>query len=118
MKEPDPRCDAAKGANVYSNASYSEETGDVGGFELAVFGGRRALLFDYEGTPWAEPIPLEPGKKLGLWDGLLRRKLVQQPSGREVIDEVSANVKGNLSAEVFRGTIQIGHGKAERLSLK
>jgi hypothetical protein len=74
----DDICMRTASMRIYSNAVFSEETGDVSGFELAV---RKlsdstvdALLYVYEGAPNNEGIHLQghtSGKKLtleGNWD--------------------------------------------------
>ena len=51
-------CASVEGARIYSSAYYVPEAGDVVGMELAVFpdSARPALLFLYEGTPFAYPV--------------------------------------------------------------
>jgi hypothetical protein len=112
------RCELVKGAAIYSNARYIEEAGDVIGFELAFLDDKTALLFDYEGTPDAEPIPLNVSKNSGAWEGALRRKVIEYPSKREVTDTVAATVKGKLIGKGFQGAIQVGQGNSERVNLK
>jgi hypothetical protein len=71
---------------VYSNASYSPESGDVSGYEVALAQGTtgtRALLFVYEGAPNETEIELtgeNTGQKLIL-SGIWTEHLIEYPIG-------------------------------------
>ena len=89
MKEPN--CGRTAEMRVYSNAYLSEETGDVGGIELAIKDKRdssvNALLFVYEGAPNDEAIPLSgsvTNKHLTL-QGNWVEHLVEYPSKKEIV---------------------------------
>jgi len=97
---------------TYSNAEYIEETGDVVGYELAIQHGKDssvyAQLFDYEGVPNEDGIPLSGH----IADGKLTMEgdwvahLIEQPSNKEIIQTTHVTVNGTLGSAWFRGTIK------------
>ncbi len=98
---------------VYSDAYLSEETGDVGGIELAVTEKNNstvdALLFIYEGAPNDEAIPLSgsiANKHLTL-QGNWVEHLVEYPSKKEIVQKHFVRVEGNLDLAAFQGYLKI-----------
>ncbi|MFZ0815628.1 MAG: hypothetical protein WAM78_08915 [Candidatus Sulfotelmatobacter sp.] len=111
MKEPN--CGRTAEMRVYSNAYLSEETGDVGGIELAIKDKRdssvNALLFVYEGAPNDEAIPLSgsvTNKHLTL-QGNWVEHLVEYPSKKEIVQTHFVNVDGTLDLSSYRGDLKI-----------
>jgi hypothetical protein len=99
---------------VYSNAYLSEETGDVGGIELAIKENSDstvdALLFVYEGAPNDEAIPLTgsiANKHLTL-QGNWVEHLVEYPAKKEIVQTHSVKIDGTLDLASFRGDVKIG----------
>jgi hypothetical protein len=98
---------------IYSNAVFSEETGDVTGFELAVKklndSTVDALLYVYEGAPNNNGIHLQgrtSRKKLtieGNWD----EHLIEYPSKKDIVQTHFVTIKGALDPALFRGKIAI-----------
>jgi hypothetical protein len=117
-----PTCKSVEGAVIYSDARYVEEAGDVAGVELAVFprSDKPALLFIYEGTPFADPIPLS-GNRAGAkiqWKGSAVEKLIKYPEKTEVDHTRSALLSGTITEKELVGTLQIEDGAADRVRLK
>ena len=106
-------CARTVSMRVYSNAVFSEETGDVSGFELAVKklndSTVDALLYVYEGAPNNNGIHLQgrtSGKKLtieGNWD----EHLIEYPSKKEIVQTHFVTIDGTLDSAFFRGKITI-----------
>ena len=98
---------------IYSNAVFSEETGDVSGFELAIkkLNGSTvdALLYVYEGAPNNNGIHLQgriSGKKLtieGNWD----EHLIEYPSKKDIVQTHFVTIEGALNPALFGGKITI-----------
>ena len=98
---------------TYSNASLSQETGDVLGFELAIEQHRHstvdALLYVYEGAPNTDGIPISgrlSGKKLVL-QGLWVEHLIEYPSKKETVERHRVRIEGTLTPAAFQGTLTI-----------
>jgi len=98
---------------VYSDAYLSEETGDVGGIELATTEKNDstvdALLFIYEGAPNDEAIPLSgsvANKHLTL-QGNWVEHLVEYPSKKEIVQRHFVRVEGKLDSAAFQGDLKI-----------
>jgi hypothetical protein len=122
---PEDRCARTAHMQVYSNAYLSEETGDVGGFELAL---RRhtdstvdALLYVYEGAPNDDGIPLSGhivGEKLTV-EGTWTEHLVEYPSKEEIVQPHLVKIVGTLGSASFAGRIEIegmaSNGEKSRL---
>jgi hypothetical protein len=115
-------CPNAATYKVFSNAFLSEETGDVGGFELALTAtkghGYEALLFVYEGVANKDGISLAGDRdRSGIsLHGEWREKLVEYPSKRHITQTRPVKVDGKVSEDDFRGKIQIG-GDSRQVSL-
>ena len=101
-------------SQIYSNAVFIEEAGDVVGFELALQRSHDsssvgALLYDYEGVPNEDGISLSGhilGRKLtmeGNWVG----RLIEQPSKKEIVETRLVKLDGTIDATRFHGTITI-----------
>jgi len=110
-----PKSDCGRTAKmrVYSDAYLSEETGDVGGTELAVTEKKDstvdALLFVYEGAPNDEAIPLSgstANKHLTL-QGNWVEHLVEYPSKKEIVQTHFVTVDGTLDWATFQGDLKI-----------
>ncbi len=98
---------------VYSDAYLSEETGDVGGTELAIKEKKDsavdALLFFYEGEPNDEAIPLSgsaANKHLTL-QGNWVEHAVEYPSKKEIVQTHLVTVDGMLDLGMFQGDLKI-----------
>src|SRR5262245_44838264 len=98
---------------IYSDAWLSRETGDLGGFELALDkpngSQRNALLFVYEGAE-SEGIPLiatADGNKLAI-EGTWVEHLMEYPSKKEIVQTHQVRITGKLTPKTFRGKISIG----------
>jgi hypothetical protein len=109
----EPDCGRTAEMRVYSNAYLSEETGDVGGIELAIKDKRDstvdALLFVYEGAPNDEAIPLSgsiASKHLTL-QGNWVEHLVEYPSKKEIVQTHFVNVDGTLDLSSYQGDLKI-----------
>jgi hypothetical protein len=112
-------CRSVKDAKIYSNAYYAEEGGDVVGIEIALFADR-ALLFDYEGTPWVQPIPVRRSgnpSKLEL-RGKTNVTVYEGGTDRPVLQEASAQFHGTLSKTLLKGKLTINGSAPESVRLK
>ncbi|HXM22856.1 MAG TPA: hypothetical protein VN948_16475 [Terriglobales bacterium] len=107
-------CPQAGTYRFFSNAFLSEETGDVGGFELALTAtkghGYDALLYVYEGVANKDGISLEGDReRSGIsLHGDWREELVEYPSKRHIMQTRPVKVDGKMSEKDFRGKVQIG----------
>jgi hypothetical protein len=106
-------CGRTAKMRVYSDAYLSEETGDVGGTELAITEKKDstvdALLFIYEGEANDEAIPLSgstANKHLTL-KGNWVEHLVEYPSKKEVVQTHFVTVDGTLDLATFQGDLKI-----------
>jgi hypothetical protein len=110
---PENECTRTAQSQVYSNAYYVEEAGDVVGYEMA-FQQRKgnsieALLYMYEGVPDEEGISISgqiSGKKLTM-KGKWIQHITEYPSGKEIVETRPVEVSGTLNSNRFRGTIKI-----------
>ena len=101
-------------SQIYSDAVFIEETGDVVGFELALQRGHHgstvsALLYDYEGVPHEDGISLSGqilGRKLTM-EGNWVRHLIEMPSKKEVVETRLVKLDGTIDSIRFRGAIKI-----------
>jgi hypothetical protein len=112
-KIPKADCGPTVKMRVYSDAYLSEETGDVGGTELAITEKKdskvNALLFFYEGEPNDEAIPMSgstANKHLRL-QGNWVEHLVEYPSKKEIIQTHFVIVDGTLDLATFQGDLKI-----------
>jgi hypothetical protein len=119
---PKQQLDASEGIcaqpnrlKTYSNASFIEEAGDVVGYEFVLqrphSGSIHAFLYDYEGVPNAAAISLSgriSGTKVTM-EGDRVQHLIEQPSGKEIVETSHVGVEGILGSTWFRGTISIGN---------
>jgi hypothetical protein len=110
---PESDCGRTAKMRVYSDADLSEETGDVGGTELAITEKKDstadALLFVYEGAPNDEAIPLSgstANKHLTL-QGKWVEHLVEYPSKKEIVQTHFVTVDGTLDLATFQGDLKI-----------
>ena len=110
---PEPDCGRTAKTRVYSDAYLSEETGDVGGTELAITEKKDstvdALLFIYEGEPNDEAIPLSgstANKHLTL-KGNWVEHLVEYPSKKEIVQTHFVTLDGTLDLATFQGGLKI-----------
>ena len=107
-------CPKAATHKFFSNAFLSEETGDVGGFELALTAtkghGYEALLYVYEGVSNKDGISLVgDGDRSGIsLRGDWREELVEYPSKRRITQTRPVKLDGKVSEDDFRGKVQIG----------
>ena len=107
-------CPKAATYNFFSNAFLSEETGDVGGLDLALTPtkgqGYEALLFVYEGVANKDGISLvgdREGSGISL-HGDWREELVEYPGKRHITQTRPVKLDGKMSEDGFRGKMQIG----------
>jgi len=110
---------------IYSDTSFSEETGDVAGYELALQ--RRnestveAVLFIYEGAANDDGIPLSghvSGMELTI-EGKWIEHLIKYPSKEESVQTHEVKIVGTLDSARFRGKITIdGLATPDRVRLK
>jgi len=108
-------CARTSGMQIYSNATYIEEAGDVVGLELALTvrpdRSVNALLYDYEGVPTNDGVLLDgriAGTTLTL-DGIWVQHL-HESSGREIIHKVPIALRGVVNEKSFVGSVQINGG--------
>ena len=119
----DDECAQTAHLEVYSNAVFVQEAGDVVGYELA-FQQRKgdsvgALLFLYEGVPTKEGVSMTghiSGKELTM-KGNWVLHLAEEPSKKEIVETRSVEISGTLDSKRFRGTITIS-GQTESVTLK
>lgn len=121
---PSDECSPTAGMEIYSNAWASAETGDVGGFDLAL---RRngsqvdGLLYIYEGADNTDGIPLSgtvAGKTATL-EGTWVEHLTEYPSQKEVVQRRSVRLVATLGPGLVRGTVSIqGSARTEPIRLK
>ena len=110
---PPDECSRTARMEIYSDAWVSRETGDLGGFELALDkpngSQRNALLFVYEGAE-SEGIPLTAtaeGDNLVI-EGTWVEHLTEYPSKKEIVQTHQVKITGRLTPKTFRGRISIG----------
>jgi hypothetical protein len=107
-------CPQAARYRFFSNAFLSEETRDVGGFELALTAtkghGYETLLYVYEGVAEKDGISLVGDReRSGIsLHGDWREELVEYPSKRHITQTRPVKLDGKVSEDDFRGEIQIG----------
>jgi len=106
-------CTRTAHMQVYSNATFIEEAGDVVGYDLALNPGRDsttdALLYVYEGAPNMDGIRLTgrvTGKRLVL-EGKWIENLVEYPSKKELVQTHFVRIAGTVDSAAFRGTMSI-----------
>jgi hypothetical protein len=110
---PEPDCGRTAKMRVYSDAYLSEETGDVGGIELAITERNdstvEALLFIYEGAPNDEAIPLSgsAASKYLTLQGKWVEHLVEYPSKKEIVQSHFVRMEGKLDSAAFQGDLKI-----------
>jgi hypothetical protein len=107
-------CPQAATYRFFSNAFLSGETGDVGGFELALTAtkghGYEALLYVYEGVANKDGISLAGDREhsgISL-HGDWREELVEYPSKRHITQTRPVKLDRKMSENDFRGNVQIG----------
>jgi hypothetical protein len=110
---PEDECARTAHLQTYSDAVFSEETGDVVGFELVIQrnsgGSIAALLYDYEGVPNEDGISIAgqiSGRKLTM-EGTWTEHLIEEPTKRQIVETHIVRVDGALNSSTFRGTIKI-----------
>ncbi|MBZ5648452.1 MAG: hypothetical protein LAN37_14655 [Acidobacteriia bacterium] len=120
-----PLDDCARTARmrIYSDAFVSEETGDLGGYELAL--DRRndsavhGLLYVYQGGP-SDGIPLTgrvTGNRVRL-EGDWVLHVTEYPSGKQITEKRFVRVVGTAGSAAFQGTVSFESLTPERLRLK
>ena len=107
-------CALTSRSQIYSNAAFNEEAGDVVGEELAIHrhndNSIGARLYIYEGEPNLDGISVS-GK---LSEGNLMMKgqwivhLTEEPSRKEITEVHPVEISGKLDSNWFRGTIKAG----------
>lgn len=114
LNTSEDECARTAHSQIYSDAVFIEETGDVVGFELALQRGHHgstvsALLYDYEGVPHEDGISLSGqilGRKLTM-EGNWVRHLIEMPSKKEVVETRLVKLDGTIDSTGFHGTIKI-----------
>jgi len=114
LNTSEDECGRTAHSQIYSDAVFIEETGDVVGFELALQRGHHgstvsALLYDYEGVPHEDGISLSGqilGRKLTM-EGNWVRHLIEMPSKKEVVETRLVKLDGTIDSIRFRGAIKI-----------
>jgi len=104
-------CVLTRHSQVYSDAKFIEEAGDVVGFELALQPSNGhsivGLLYDYEGVPNLDGISLSgliSGRKLTM-HGSWVHHLVQEPSKKEIVETQLVRLDGTVYSSRFLGTV-------------
>jgi len=111
-------CPVTSSMTVYSNASYSPESGDVSGYEVALAQettGTHALLFVYEGVPNETGIELtaeNTGQKLTL-TGIWTEHLIEYPSRKETTQTHPVHLAATVSFKVLKGSVTIDKASEE-----
>jgi len=113
LNDPEDGCARTTHSQIYSDAVFIEEAGDVVGFELAFQRHSAtsvdALLYVYEGAPNKDGISLS-GRISGrnvMMEGKWIEHLTEEPSHKEVIETHAVKVDGTLDAAWFRGSVKI-----------
>jgi len=98
---------------IYSNAVFVEEAGDVVGYEIAFQQRKRnsidALLYFYEGVPNEDGVHIS-GQISGVnltMRGNWVQHLIEEPSKKEIVETHPVEVAGTLNPNRFRGTIKV-----------
>ena len=118
-------CSRIAHAQIYSNALYVKEAGDVVGYELALQQPHgnpiHARLYIYQGTPNEDGISLSgqiSGKKLTI-GGSWVQHLIEYPSKKEIIETQFIRMDGVLNSSQFQGIIKVeGLAKPIKVHLK
>jgi hypothetical protein len=120
---PQSECNGNLCLQVYSNADFIEEAGDVIGYELA-FEPRsgksiKAQLYIYQGEPNTDGIDVSGHFSDGkvMMEGKWIQHLVEEPSNKEIIESQPVEITGTLDPKWFRGIIRVS-GHAEKVTLK
>lgn len=106
-------CSQTARMEIYSDAWFSDETGDVNGFELALEppsgGQRKALLFVYEGEANTDGIPLAVSGTDGklTMQGTWVEHMIEYPSKREVVQKRFVRITAAVTPDALRGKIMI-----------
>jgi hypothetical protein len=106
------KCTGGAHSEIYSNAQYIEEAGDVVGYELALErngNSLSAILYDYEGAPTEEGVHLTGrlvGRKLRL-EGRWAGNLIGERAEKQTAETGQATVEGSLDSSGFRGVIKL-----------
>ena len=114
------RCRDVVNQNVYSNAKYFEEAGDVGGLEISIAPGRKSiLLFDYEGS-LADPITLPATYDKGALkvSADYTLDLTEYPSKKPTSQKHHVEVKAHVTKSALVGTVRFDSNPAERVRLR
>jgi len=123
-QNPSPdECAKTAHLQIFSNAVFVEEAGDVVGYEL-VFQERNpksaeALLYVYEGVPNEDGISVSgqiSGTKVTMAGNWVQH-LIEEPSKKEIVETRPVEVSGTLDSNRFRGTIKIS-GLSTPVTLK
>jgi hypothetical protein len=112
LDDSEDECTRTAHSQIYSNAVFIEEAGDVVGYELALqprsgtsIG---AFLYVYEGAPNKDGISVSgqiSGRKV-MMEGKWVEHLIKEPSHKELIETHAVRIDGTLDSAWFRGSIK------------
>jgi hypothetical protein len=118
----DDECARTARLQIYSNAAFVEEAGDVVGYELAFQQRKRnslgALFYIDHGVPNEDGQSVSgkiSGKELTM-KGNWVLHLIEEPSKKRVVEAQPVEISGTLDSKRFRGTITIS-GQTESVTL-
>jgi hypothetical protein len=116
-------CSRTAHMQIYSNAFFSKEAGDVVGYELALqkINGDAidARLYIYQGEPKKDGISMSgqiSGGKLTIKGSWVQHS-IEYPSKKEIVETQLVGVDGTLNSTQFRGTIKV-EGLAAPIKVK
>jgi hypothetical protein len=116
-------CPQTNADRIYSDAFYSQEAGDVVGYELAlkpVSGDSyNALLYIYQGVPNKNGILLTGTRRASTisLEGDWVEELIEYPSKQNTTHRQHVKLEGRLSKSLFRGHLQVDNYSSQ-LSLR
>jgi hypothetical protein len=114
------RCSGTANSEVYSDARYIEEAGDVIGLELAIAAdGKSVLLYDYQGA-LSDPVVLPAIYSAGelTVSAGYTRDLIEEPSEKHVIEKHHVELRAHVTPVLLAGTFKTDNLRTEHIRLR
>jgi len=123
QSSPQNECAGNLCLQIYSNADFVEQAGDVIGYELAFEqpSGKsiKARLYIYQGEPNRDGISVSGQLSAGkvMMEGKWVQHLIEEPSKKEIIETQPVEITGTLDPYWFRGVIKVSD-HTEQVTMK